>query len=915
MPPPPSELQHRTSLRRKAQAQAILSEDASLEEHGEFILYYYDHSLHFSRDGARPYLSTTKEGFQVQDGDESTMVNCQSTHENPPSDHATEDAVRFAGICRALRSLPQAIQPHDILSDGNSKYSSADDEVSDADVVHLNDSTLVFIPLELSGDIIAIVQVPRAQKKFNHSQRHIGFGANPLAITKSMQQKHAVFSLMFGGGIHRRLIQTKHLEDSNDWVIEDIDGTPMNNHDTLNIKTEIIQTTKTSNSSDAKSLECSSTEQRIRCKPIWNLKRLSTSTDNRISSNSSRGHGKNNTDSSVDYRYGGVEELFKLRREHRKLMSELRYKRDELGSMNVTDRWGSNSDTAYLLDEVVNEAQSNDWICRHNHCTRRIDSLLKMLPLTKLRADLIKFYDQWLLEMQDINEIIQGGVGSCVVNMVPSPIRQGEIHRILLDPDRGQHPPFLPNPIVYHAAKEFMKAMINEEVAKLLYRHDIQLSGMSFFYQNRHILSECISNGSKGGQEEVKFLAETSTMIVEYFRSHRKNCKDDNIHYDSIPEKMTEKHDNEALFVRWMSNLSTRTDDTTVNSTAQRDSPPDDTKFDVDGSYVEHPSPSQADGLINSLFVHHINKHVWLQRVHLTHTLGVEATNDGEETGTYVAMYEHPEFTFLLFFYCSRSEGVWLQPHNTADDNSSTETNGKVELDNGATHIIIDVLCFLADKLATFCSAYSSSNIDINSKSAVQSLVGMDMICIDNDKNSFILMSQHDLSSNEFKRMTHTSSKVDDNNSPFKSIQKMFGNSPKLKERNTSCPSLLPSTYSNVLDCRHKLAAYLPLEIIHALDDLFNEMRCSTSQHGNDVSIIDFAASHSNDDDGENNCMKPTTRKSREICSYLPQGWVWGRSFGNVELYMILDTSKFATINDVQKAVARVQEELIHHIP
>jgi hypothetical protein len=177
-------------------------------------------------------------------------------------------------------------------------------------------------------------------------------------------------------------------------------------------------------------------------------------------------------------------------------------------------------------------------------------------------------------------------------------------------------------------------------------------------------------------------------------------------------------------------------------------------------------------------------------------------------------------------------------------------------------------------------------------------------------------MSQHDLSSNEFHRTTHKVSKVDDNNSPFKSIQKLFSNSPKSKDTisreryATARPPLPPSKYTNMLDCRHKLAAYLPLEIIIALDDMFNEMRCLSSHYENYSPMIEFTAHPGNDDD----CIKPTARKSKEMCTYLPQGWVWGRSMGNIELYIILDTGVFATINHVQKAVTRVQEHLIPHI-
>lgn len=81
---------------------ATLSEDASLEEHAEFVLYYHNHSLPLSTPS-----SPSSEAIM-----------------EPIARHATEKAVRFAGLCRALHSLPRALGPHDLCDnddDGNSE--------------------------------------------------------------------------------------------------------------------------------------------------------------------------------------------------------------------------------------------------------------------------------------------------------------------------------------------------------------------------------------------------------------------------------------------------------------------------------------------------------------------------------------------------------------------------------------------------------------------------------------------------------------------------------------------------------------------------------------------------------------------------------------------------------------------------
>eukprot|EP00579_Thalassiosira_antarctica_P014416 CAMPEP_0201944122 /NCGR_PEP_ID=MMETSP0903-20130614/52511_1 /ASSEMBLY_ACC=CAM_ASM_000552 /TAXON_ID=420261 /ORGANISM="Thalassiosira antarctica, Strain CCMP982" /LENGTH=166 /DNA_ID=CAMNT_0048487033 /DNA_START=93 /DNA_END=590 /DNA_ORIENTATION=+ len=105
---PPS----RSHQRRSPQ----LSEDASLEEHGEFILYYYDHSLHFSQGRHGYEAPTTASTYRRKDSTESVS---SVRGEKPPADYATEEAVRFAGICRALRSLPLALQQENESEENN----------------------------------------------------------------------------------------------------------------------------------------------------------------------------------------------------------------------------------------------------------------------------------------------------------------------------------------------------------------------------------------------------------------------------------------------------------------------------------------------------------------------------------------------------------------------------------------------------------------------------------------------------------------------------------------------------------------------------------------------------------------------------------------------------------------------------
>jgi len=48
----------------------------------------------------------------------------------------------------------------------------------------------------------------------------------------------------------------------------------------------------------------------------------------------------------------------------------------------------------------------------------------------------------------------------------------------------------------------------------------------------------------------------------------------------------------------------------------------------------------------------------------------------------------------------------------------------------------------------------------------------------------------------------------------------------------------------------------------------------------------------------------------REICTFLPQGWMFAHVHNNEELYILFDSDKYITIADVQKGVTRVRNEL-----
>ena len=139
-----------------------LDERASIEELSEQILYYHDVLTEVS--------PVTAEGLER---------------------HVTSEAVRFAGLCSALLSLPSALAGNRL----------SDDETRE---VHLSKATLVFVPLEAQYcKIVAVAQVQRSNPASSGDSDIQGCG-NPLAIRTYVEKCHDLFCLL-RGSIHETL--------------------------------------------------------------------------------------------------------------------------------------------------------------------------------------------------------------------------------------------------------------------------------------------------------------------------------------------------------------------------------------------------------------------------------------------------------------------------------------------------------------------------------------------------------------------------------------------------------------------------------------------------------------------------------------------------------------------------------------
>ncbi len=149
-----------------------LGEDASLEEISEEILFYHRGNPVGTNGGEREEWNRAM----------TTSQGCCS-----------EEAVNFLGLCKALYALPSSLT-----------ISGLDDNVSEerTNFIYFGNSILVFVPLEATPGIVAIIQVSRLYENGRKSEKGSG---NPRAISASIERTHRLFGMLHGGGILHRL--------------------------------------------------------------------------------------------------------------------------------------------------------------------------------------------------------------------------------------------------------------------------------------------------------------------------------------------------------------------------------------------------------------------------------------------------------------------------------------------------------------------------------------------------------------------------------------------------------------------------------------------------------------------------------------------------------------------------------------
>jgi hypothetical protein len=148
---------------------------------------------------------------------------------------------------------------------------------------------------------------------------------------------------------------------------------------------------------------------------------------------------------------------------------------------------------------------------------------------------------------------------------------------------------------------------------------------------------------------------------------------------------------------------------------------------------------------------------------------------------------------------------------------------------------------------------------------------GREIVFIDRSNQMLVLFSHHIRDANN-----NVSSNERSHNSGKEAMHRFFKTSTKITQQ----------TNPN-FDCRHLLASHLSLDSVLAFEDVMDEVCQSQSAENRD----------------ENQPI--------EICTFIPEGWMFANADRGRELYVLFDSKLYVTVADVQTAALQIWEELM----
>jgi hypothetical protein len=503
-----------------------------------------------------------------------------------------------------------------------------------------------------------------------------------------------------------------------------------------------------------------------------------------------------------------------------------------------------------------------------------IKTLRKSLPIQSIRRDLDAHYKEFL---GDLGLVVSrnGGAGRCLVETVPVPISQ----------DSGSHVfESLPTRISSYSTlslglsvRQLLQEFANDDTIT-------QLLGVSTFYQGQllytHTWDATIFDKfdcSNRNPDSIAMSNETVCLVMGYIASYRMKMSQLSAtkHSSSLPNTPAQPPlgiKRLTLAFGAMADKAAQTFDDNSNVHREQDA--------NNGGYFIPPPPTfMLSAMEHTHSLEGRNKRkVWAPRIHLPILASFEHHSQDLSLDTNVIMFELEGFSFLLYVDCPVEGNVSSEERAVGDFLSKLE--GKLS----------DAV-FLASE-----EDHSGIFPRLQANRAEWIEPGQDLVLVDRAQHKLILFSDR-------KQVVARDKKT---SAPGESPSRRFlGFGSRNQERNANHANQGSSSSLEWaalgMDCRHLLASHLHLDTILAFDDMMNEVAKlkGTSQKPHAIlsrDVMDFK-----------------TKGTLELCTCMPLGWIYAFIDGDMELYAFFDSSIYVTIEDVQSAALKVQEQLFGH--
>ena len=513
--------------------------------------------------------------------------------------------------------------------------------------------------------------------------------------------------------------------------------------------------------------------------------------------------------------------------------------------------------------------------------SEQISAFAETLPLHKLRKDLNSHYKQYLGDLAVVASRM-GGASRCLVETIPAPIPLSS----------GQH--------VVKCTRPQPSTEIGINIGLMMRRilddtskpscKNLGILGITTFLAGQllytHLSPEHFQSRTTELDESVTSIEienETSYLVMEYMASHRSKM-DQRLASPNMNTTPQRPPQHRLGFKKLILSFGSITDEAPQGFTVPHD---DIIESDSDsaGRFL---APPPLFMLNESDCVHVFqgpnNSTVWAPLVHLP--FFVKSDGKTITAKVHAILFELFDFSFLIYLVAkSETESTMGSPLPSLEP---------------LAWKLSDAVFFATE----ICDTAEYGDVSTDAQwSEIRQLQwnepGLDIIVVNRIRNQLTLFSD--------RRHVTKSKPSTKHKTPGKGAKQRFlgivSNKAGAKESGNS--PLRQSQYSDSawsalgLDCRHRLASHLSLDVLLAFDDMMNEVR--NIQEGRQNAAASGRARYP---------RPPMTGNCVELCTSMPQGWIYAHADLEHEMYAFFDKSIHVTVADVQNAAAQARKQL-----